>query len=1218
MLGAILLMLAVSAFCLTAYRGDHRGLNQEAAGEKRFEEKEADTDSPDLALQWRRKTWVDEKGVIPAGALAAALQQRQANLSFWQKASETNGAGIGSNTWQSRGPQNVGGRTRSILIHPGNTNIMWAASVGGGIWRTLDGGQNWSPANDFMASLTANCLAMNPSNSNEIYCGTGEGYFAYNNDSGFNGDALGGAGIFKTTNSTSAGATWSQLPSTASWKYVNRIAVSQNGSALIVASRDMGLQRSTNSGTTWAQTKAGNGHYVAVNPADNNKAIASVNGFEDGWVDVTITDPNSYRYVRYVSPDGGYCNVAEVEFYRNANKLSGTQFGTSPPFSPQSGFDKTFDNNVSTYFDYISANGGYAGLDFGAGNAKRITKIRFHARSDSTLGPIRMVGGKFQGSNTSSSSGYVDLFTITAQPRLGGTGESALYSTDGGATWQFSNLRVPFDIARLELAYAPSNPNIVYASSDEQWGEGFKVWRSTDGGQTYVQTSNCCNQLRSGWYTNPLWVCPTDPDFIIVGSVELFKSTNAGASFTRISSGYILTDTQPHPDQHFVVSDPNFNGTTNSRVYNSNDGGIFRTENIFTANDFFATWTSLNRTYQTTQYYGAAGHGATGLIIGGTQDNGTLRLGPSNQDAGLMFGGDGGYCAVDPVDDTYCYGEYIFLRINRSQDHGFSAAEIYSGITDVATSSANFIAPFILDPNNRDRMLAGGRSLWRSENVRLGSPPTWQAIRPPGTDLISAIAIAPSNSNVIWVAQDDGAVYKTVNGLSGSPTWTAVDNNSNPNPLPNRYATRILIDPADENKVYVAFGGFSDGNLRRTTNGGTTWTDVTGTGATGLPFAPIRGIARHPTNADWLYVGTEVGVFTSENGGSTWSAANEGPANVSVDELTFMHNSQTLLAATHGRGIWTVNAVPPPTPGQDAYVSDLNYTVVANGFGPVEKDRSNGNSGAGDGNTITLNGVPYSKGLGAHADSEIIVNLGGVYKTFVSDIGIDDEMDSQGTVGSVTFEVWLDGVKAYDSALFGGVMNTVSPTRTIALDVTGKSQMRLIVTHGPDNIDFDHADWAGARLFTASPVYVSDLNYSVVANGFGPVEKDRSNGNSGAGDGNTITLNGVPYSKGLGAHADSEIIVNLGGAYKRFVSDIGLDDEMNSQGTVGSITFEVWLDGVKAYDSALFGGIMNTITPTRTISLDVTGKSQMRLIVTHGPDNIDFDHADWAGARLVP
>jgi hypothetical protein len=140
-------------------------------------------------------------------------------------------------------------------------------------------------------------------------------------------------------------------------------------------------------------------------------------------VEVTISDATEYRYLRYLSPDGGFCNVAEVEFYTGTaanGKLTGTAFGTSPAFTAGREFDKAQDGNTSSFFDFLGANGGYTGLDLGAGNARRVVKIRYFARSDWPGGPARMIGGKFQGSNTSDSTGFVDLHTITVAPALGG------------------------------------------------------------------------------------------------------------------------------------------------------------------------------------------------------------------------------------------------------------------------------------------------------------------------------------------------------------------------------------------------------------------------------------------------------------------------------------------------------------------------------------------------------------------------------------------------------------------------------------------------------------------------------------------------------------------------------------------------------------------------------------------------------------------------------
>lgn len=140
----------------------------------------------------------------------------------------------------------------------------------------------------------------------------------------------------------------------------------------------------------------------------------------------------------------------------------------------------------------------------------------------------------------------------------------------------------------------------------------------------------------------------------------------------------------------------------------------------------------------------------------------------------------------------------------------------------------------------------------------------------------------------------------------------------------------------------------------------------------------------------------------------------------------------------------------------ETYLSDLDVLVISSGYGPVERNMSNGDIGEKDGNPITLMGVTYPKGLGVHADSEIIVALNGGYQSFISDVGVDDEV---GERGSVVFRVMVDGALAFDS----GVMTGATPTKKVELDVTGKRQLKLLVTNNGD-VSYDHADWAGARL----------------------------------------------------------------------------------------------------------------------------------------------------------
>ncbi|HYO09422.1 MAG TPA: NPCBM/NEW2 domain-containing protein [Tepidisphaeraceae bacterium] len=157
------------------------------------------------------------------------------------------------------------------------------------------------------------------------------------------------------------------------------------------------------------------------------------------------------------------------------------------------------------------------------------------------------------------------------------------------------------------------------------------------------------------------------------------------------------------------------------------------------------------------------------------------------------------------------------------------------------------------------------------------------------------------------------------------------------------------------------------------------------------------------------------------------------------------------------------------------------------------------------------------------------------------------------------------------------------------------------------------ADSNEAQVTTPVPgvTYLSDLPWlGTPTNGWGPIEKDMSVGGSGANDGGVITLNGVTYAKGLGTHAAAEILYNLGGQYATFVSDIGIDDR---QSTGGTAIFQVFADNVKIYESP----VMGATSATQTINVSVAGAQQLRLVVTDAGDGTSFDHADWAGARLL-
>jgi hypothetical protein len=323
-----------------------------------------------------------------------------------------------------------------------------------------------------------------------------------------------------------------------------------------------------------------------------------------------------------------------------------------------------------------------------------------------------------------------------------------------------------------------------------------------------------------------------------------------------------------------------------------------------------------------TQFYAGAGNLRTGTIIGGAQDNGTLRYttAAGSQAWTQMFGGDGGWCAADPTDPNYFYGEYVFLAVHRSSDGGGTSeyinGQFWNGtnwtwkpvpyqIPDSATRSALFIAPFVLDPSNPNRLLGGGLSLWRTNDAKTPNTnttgPSWTQIKPSVGRLISALAIANNTPDTIWVGHEDGQVYKTANGTATSPVWQKVDG-TGPQPLSvGRYCCAITIDPRSSSVVYALFGGYVRGNVWKTTDGGATWSNI----GNALPDVPARALAVHPTKSNFVYLGTEVGLFASEDGGATWSPTNEGPTNCSVNHMFWM--DRTLVCVTHGRGMFTID-----------------------------------------------------------------------------------------------------------------------------------------------------------------------------------------------------------------------------------------------------------------------------------------------------------------------
>ncbi len=525
---------------------------------------------------------------------------------------------------------------------------------------------------------------------------------------------------------------------------------------------------------------------------------------------------------------------------------------------------------------------------------------------------------------------------------LVGTISDVYLSTDGGSTWARQTTGARGKMAsspgRCELAIAPTNTNIMYVSVALSTG-GDQIWQTRDGGAGWQLRAT--NRSTANAYTNAIWVSPTDPDLIVAGGTgNLVRSTDGGGSFKEVSDwqGYHNGRTTPgfsaHGDFHVIVSDPAYDGSTNKTVFVGDDGGIQRASDITTVSQY-AGWTNLANNLGITQFYGGAASPTGSMLVGGTQDLYNVNYYSTKRSWMPSWGvqgwwnfiyGDGGFAAIDYLDPSYVYVEAQWFGFDRSTDSGKTYFQARNGLVG-AGNGANFlfVSPFVMDPKNPTVLVGGGTRIWRTTD----RASNWNEIRPPiaGNPKCSAIDIYKANSSVIWIGYDNGLVSYSTN--SGS-TWTDVGK-----PGGNRFVTDIAINPTPTAyaEVIVTVGGYSGNNIWLSSDNGSTWVLRTGQAPNDLPAIQVNTVRYHPLQPNRIYVGTDLGVFASEDKGVHWnvtpqSMENEGPANTDVEEL-FWQGTTYLIAATHGRGMFRCNPLlvsVSETPGLPAeFALEQNY-----------------------------------------------------------------------------------------------------------------------------------------------------------------------------------------------------------------------------------------------------------------------------------------------------
>lgn len=483
--------------------------------------------------------------------------------------------------------------------------------------------------------------------------------------------------------------------------------------------------------------------------------------------------------------------------------------------------------------------------------------------------------------------------------RVGSSVAAAAYiTTDGGATWR-ETAGIDRNVQGLTVEFAPSQPSIVYAfSTGTPYADKGMIWRSDDGGETFhavAQNDNVGDRMRVAG----LFVSPASPSLVVDGAVWLYRSRDGGATHDRLDQLDSATSRYvPHADYHGFAADPRFDGTTNRRVLAFGDGGVYRTNDILAP---VPEWEQLANGLNDAEIY-SMDVSRSGAVLFGMQDVGAGILPPGATAATLRGDGDFYHVEFDPTDDSVFFSESFPGWIYRSTQVSFPHIDTRPG------GQVNAASSFVIDPNDPARIFAGSGIVVRAEAVQSEKPSVTTLLTNPAGVSTSALAVQRGNSNVVWMADTTGSVYRTDNALAAAPSWRKVhDAATLDGPL-----VRIVIDGDDPKRVYLvrSFG------LEVTRDGGNSWTDL----KRHLPFgvAGLQDLVRHPRYADWLYLATQYGLWTSADGGATWSITSHPVLQViSVTALRFAPGTNVLWAATYGRGVWSAD-VPPPAPRRRA------------------------------------------------------------------------------------------------------------------------------------------------------------------------------------------------------------------------------------------------------------------------------------------------------------
>jgi hypothetical protein len=573
---------------------------------------------------------------------------------------------------------------------------------------------------------------------------------------------------------------------------------------------------------------------------------------------------------------------------------------------------------------------------------------------------------------------------VTMNNGTNGTG-TIHKSFNNGATWTTPRVINGLTISReIELAVTEIDTNVVWGIM-ESGGRIRAILRSTNAGNSFDTTTaypidadggipNNDISRGQGWFDISIAADPNNINVCYVGGIDLFKTTNSGASWQQVSHWYGGFGFQEvHADQHIALFEP---GNSNI-MYFGNDGGIYRTTNATAA---IPTIGVKELNYNTTQFYAADIHPVTNnFYLAGSQDNGSHRF---NQ-AGLnntteVTGGDGAFCHIDQNQPAFQFTSYVYNSFYRSTNGGNSFSG--SGLT-FGSSTGRFINPTDYDDSlNMMYAAYGNGTFLRWNNPQTGNNTSIITVTALNTIMVSAVKVSPNIVGRVYFGTSGGRVVRVDNAHSASGTVSGT--HINPSGMPGSYISCIEVEDGNDDHVIAVYSNYGVNSIWETRNGGIAWTSVEGN----LPDMPIRWALMNPNRPHQVLVATELGVWSTDslNGAATnWQPSNSGLSNTKTSMIKLRKSDKMVVAATHGRGLFTSNVFSPFNPsanvdfsankrvsyintpiqftsnsiGAVTYLWNFGDGTTSTAIAPIKNYTAAGNYNV----TLTINGGPSTK-----------------------------------------------------------------------------------------------------------------------------------------------------------------------------------------------------------------------------------------------------------------